>query len=315
MKKGMKNMKVLVTGGAGFIGSHIVDTLVEANMQVYILDNLTSGSFGNISPEAVFLKKDIRDADLKEVLQRERFDYVIHQAAQTTVAKSLEDPYYDCDVNIRGLVNLLEACRLSAVKRIVFASSAAIYGDTASLPISEEYEKHPASFYGLSKLTSEQYLDLYYKNFGLEYVALRYANVYGERQGDNGEGGVISIFLKKLLAGHALTVYGDGTQTRDYIYVKDVAAANHQALFTGMANRSYNVSTQTETSVNELIALLSSTAKRPLSVKNEASRSNDIYRSVLANEAAAHGLGWQPSYPLQKGLELMLHALEIRLFR
>lgn len=308
-------MKVLVTGGAGFIGSHIVDTLVEANMEVYILDNLTSGSFGNISPEAVFLKEDIRDADLKEVLQRERFDYVIHQAAQTTVAKSLEDPLYDCEVNVRGLVNVLEACRLSGVKRIVFASSAAIYGDTVSLPVSETCEKHPASFYGLSKLTGEQYLDLYYKNFGLEYVALRYANVYGERQGDNGEGGVISIFLKKLLAGQELTVYGDGTQTRDYIYVKDVAAANYQALFTSMANCSYNVSTGTETSVNELIALLASTAKRPLAVSNEASRSNDIYRSVLDNKAAKQGLGWQPSYPLQQGLEVMWHALQTRLVR
>lgn len=307
-------MKVLVTGGAGFIGSHIVDALVQANLQVYILDNLTTGSFGNISPEAVFIKKDIRDADLKDLLAKERFDYVIHQAAQTMVGKSLEEPYYDCDVNIRGLVNLLEACRLSEVKRFVFASSAAIYGDTAALPIGEEWEKQPASFYGQSKLTGEHYLNLYYKNFGLEYVALRYANVFGERQGDNGEGGVISIFLNRLLAGQALTVYGDGNQTRDYIYVKDVAQANYQALFTDAANRSYNVSTARETSINELVALLSSMLKEPIAVRNEGMRSNDIRRSVLANQAARDGLKWMPSYTLSEGLELMLRALQQRLF-
>lgn len=308
-------MKVLVTGGAGFIGSHIVDALVQANLQVYILDNLTTGSFGNISPEAVFLKKDIRDADLKELLAKERFDYVIHQAAQTMVGKSLEEPYYDCDVNIRGLVNLLEACRLSEVKRFVFASSAAIYGDTTALPIAEEWEKQPASFYGQSKLTGEHYLNLYYKNFGLEYVALRYANVFGERQGDKGEGGVISVFLNKLLAGQELTVYGDGSQTRDYIYVKDVAQANYQALFADAANRSYNVSTARETSINELVALLSSMLKEPIAVRNEGMRSNDIRRSVLANQAAYDGLKWMPSYTLSEGLELMLHALQQRLFK
>lgn len=308
-------MKVLVTGGAGFIGSHIVDTLVQANLQVYILDNLTTGSFGNISPEAVFLKKDIRDADLKEVLAKERFDYVIHQAAQTMVGKSLEEPYYDCDVNIRGLVNLLEACRLSEVKRFVFASSAAIYGDTAALPIGEEGEKQPASFYGQSKLTGEHYLNLYYKNFGLEYVALRYANVFGERQGANGEGGVISIFLNKLLAGQELTVYGDGNQTRDYVYVKDVAQANYQALFADAANRSYNVSTARETSINELLALLSSMTKEPVTVRNEGMRCNDIRRSVLANQAAHDGLKWMPTYTLSEGLNLMLRALQQKHFK
>ncbi|HWR09679.1 NAD-dependent epimerase/dehydratase family protein [Sporomusa sp.] len=303
-------MKVLVTGGAGFIGSHIVDILVQADLQVYILDNLSTGSFTNINPGAVFLKKDIRDEDLKGLLARERFDYVVHQAAQTTVANSLANPYYDCDVNIRGLVNLLEACRLSAVKRIVFASSAAVYGDTDSLPIDEDCERHPASFYGESKLTGEHYLELYYKNFGLEYVALRYANVYGERQADSGEGGVISIFLNKLLAGHGLTVYGDGSQTRDYIYVKDVAAANYQALFARAANRSYNISTATETSVNELMGLLSQLTKQQPAVVNGAPRDNDIRRSVLANQAAVNSLNWQPTYTLQAGLCLMLRDLK-----
>lgn len=306
-------MKVLVTGGAGFIGSHIVDTLLQSGLQVSILDNLSTGSLGNINPGAVFLKKDIRDEDLKDLLAKERFDYVVHQAAQTTVANSLADPYHDCDVNIRGLVNLLEASRLAGVKRIVFASSAAVYGDTDSLPIREDCGKQPASFYGASKLAGEHYLNLYYKNFGLEYVALRYANVYGERQGDGGEGGVISIFCNKLLAGERLTVFGDGSQTRDYIYVKDVAAANYQALFSQAANRSYNVGTAAETSVHELIELLARVAGQRPAVAHGAQRSNDIRRSVLANRAASDSLCWQPTYTLTEGLYLMLRDLKRRM--
>lgn len=299
-------MKVLVTGGAGFIGSHIVDRLVEANMQVYILDNLSSGSIGNINPGAVFLKKDIRDKDLRQLFERERFDYVVHQAAQTTVANSLANPYYDCEVNVLGMVNVLEASRASGVKRIVFASSAAIYGDTQLLPIAEECKKQPASFYGASKLTGEGYLELYYRNFGLEYAALRYANVYGERQVDSGEGGVISIFTRKLLAGEPVTVYGDGSQTRDYIYVKDIAAANYEALFTVNANRSFNISTGRETSVNKLIKNMSRITRQNPVVDYAAPREGDIKRSVLDNRAAGSSLKWRPAYTLAEGLYLTL---------
>lgn len=301
-------MKVLVTGGAGFIGSHIVDLLLQSDIQVTVLDNLSTGAFSNINPGAAFLKKDIRDEDLKNLLVRERFDYVVHQAAQTTVANSLKDPYYDCDVNIRGLINLLEASRLSGVKRIVFASSAAIYGDTAVLPIHEDCKKRPVSFYGESKLTGEHYLNLYYENFGLKYVALRYANVYGERQGDSGEGGVISIFLNRLIASQGLTVYGDGKQTRDFIYVKDVAAANVRALFSPAANRSYNISTMKETSLQELIELLLQISGKRPEVIHDAARNNDIRRSVLDNQAAGNELQWQPAYTLKEGLCSMLRA-------
>ena len=306
-------MKVLVTGGAGFIGSHIVDTLLEANLQVSILDNLSTGSICNVNPGAAFLRQDIRDSNLEELFIREKFDYVIHEAAQTTVTNSLKNPYYDCDVNVLGLLNVLEASRVSGVKRIVFASSAAIYGDTESLPIAEEAEKHPASFYGESKLTGERYLELYYRNFGLEYVALRYANVFGNRQGDSGEGGVISIFSKQILMGKPLTIYGDGKQTRDYIYVKDVAKANYQALFTTSANRCFNISTATETSVNELIKIMSQIAKLNPTIIHDVPRNSDIVRSVLDNQAAISRLGWKPDVTLAEGLYFTLHDLGIKI--
>ena len=305
-------MKVLVTGGAGFIGSHIVDTLIQANMQVTVLDNLSTGLRHHVNPGAWFFKKDIRDLDIKEWFVQEKFDYVVHQAAQTTVTHSLANPFYDCDSNIFGLVNILEASRLSGVKRVVFASSAAVYGDTETLPIDEHCDKNPASFYGLSKLTGERYLEMYHQTFGLEYVALRYANVYGDRQGDKGEGGVISLFAKKMLSGKPLTVYGDGSQTRDFIYVKDVAAANCQALFSRAANRSFNVSTATETSIQELIRIFSQLIDYSPAVGYVAQRPNEIQRSVLNNQAAKKELQWQPAYTVQTGLGLMLRNQQTR---
>lgn len=306
-------MKVLVTGGAGFIGSHIVDTLIQAKHQVCVLDNLCTGSAKNINDKARFLKKDIRDTDLRGIFAEECFDYVVHQAAQTTVSNSSDNPIYDCDVNVLGLVNLLEASRLSGVKRVVFASSAAIYGDTDLLPIDESCETNPNSFYGLSKLTGERYLEMYYKNFGLEYVALRYANVYGERQGDQGEGGVISIFAKNVLSGKPLTVFGDGSQTRDFVYVKDVAAANYQALFSRAANRSFNISTATETSIRDLIELFAQINEENLAVEYALRRHSDIQRSVLNNHKAKIHLQWQPAYELKMGLYRLLHELHNRI--
>ncbi len=306
-------MKVLVTGGAGFIGSHIVDRLLQANMQVYILDNLSTGSIRNVNPGADFIKKDIRDKDLKKLFVRERFDYVIHEAAQTTVPKSLDNPYYDCDINVLGLVNVLEASRTAGVKRIVFASSAAIYGDTETFPIAEDCEKNPTSFYGESKLIGEHYLEKYYKNFDLEYIILRYANVYGERQSDSGEGGVISVFSKSILTNNPITVYGDGSQTRDFIYVKDVANANYEALLTASPNRSLNISTASETSVNKIITILSKITDQNPKIFYAAQRENDIKRSVLNNTAAINYLNWQPSYTLAEGLYLTLRDLSIKI--
>ena len=302
-------MKVLITGGAGFIGSHVVDKLLQENCQVIIVDNLSTGVQENIHKAATFIQIDIRSNQLLELFIREKFDYVIHLAAQTMVHKSLEMPDYDCDVNISGTVNILEACRKTSVKRIVFSSTAAVYGNVESLPVMEDSPTAPTSFYGLSKLTCEHYLALYHQLYGLEYVALRYANVYGERQGDGGEGGVISIFTRNIHLGAPVTVFGDGSQTRDFIYVGDIATANYQALLAFHANNVYNISTQTETSVNTLIEYLGSVAGKTVTKICGELRNGDIYKSTLSNAAAQQNLNWQPYMPLIDGLARTYHSL------
>lgn len=302
-------MRVLVTGGAGFIGSHVVEQLVRANHSVTILDNLSTGLASNIHHEAAFINLDIRSHQVADVFRQGRFDGVIHLAAQTMVPKSLEDPRYDCDVNIMGTVNILEACRLSGVKKVVFASSAAVYGDVSAIPIAETVGGEPFSFYGLSKLTIERYLALYHQLFGLEYAAMRYANVYGERQGDGGEGGVISIFTRKIRAGQELHVFGTGEQTRDFIYAGDVAQANIAALLTSGQSGVYNISTECETSVNDLISMLSEISQHQVQVKSFPVREGDIFRSSLANGKAKDCFNWQPVMNLREGLTKTYHSL------
>lgn len=295
-------MKVLVTGGAGFIGSHVVEKLLQENCQPVIVDNLSTGSLENVPEEVPFVNMDTRSADIFPFCQKEKFDAVIHLAAQTMVPDSLKNPKFDCDVNITGTVNLLEACRQTGVKRFLAASSAAVYGDVPVLPIEEDSLPRPASFYGLSKLTMEKYIAMYHEIFGLEYAVLRYANVYGERQGDFGEGGVISIFTNKIAAGEKLTIYGDGTQTRDFVYAGDVAAANYRALVTDKVNSVYNISTQTEVSVNTLVELMSKVSGKTADIDYLASREGDIYRSILSNAAARQVLDWNPQVRLVDGL-------------
>lgn len=296
-------MRILVTGGAGFIGSHIVDHLIEHHWDVTVVDNLSTGHESNLNKKARFIPLDIRSTQVLELFRESCFDYVIHQAAQTMVPRSLQDPLYDCDVNILGTVNILEACRLTGVKKIIFASSAAVYGDAAAVPVKEEAGTCPSSFYGLSKLVIEKYLPLYYQQFGLEYAALRYANVYGERQGDAGEGGVISIFIRRICAKQPVEIFGDGTQTRDFIYVGDIAAANVAAVTATRPEGTYNIGTQTETSINELIAIINKITGRAVEVRYRPARQGDIYRSALDNSAAVRLLDWQIKTRLYVGLE------------
>ncbi|AIF51771.1 SDR family NAD(P)-dependent oxidoreductase [Pelosinus sp. UFO1] len=302
-------MKVLVTGGAGFIGSHVVDRLIQENCQVVIIDNLSTGLLENINKAAQFVQMDIRSNQVLDLFVKEKFDYVIHLAAQTMVHKSLEMPDYDCDVNISGTVNLLEACRKTNVKRIVFSSTAAVYGNATNLPVKEATPKGPTSFYGLSKLTCENYLSLYNQVYGLEFMILRYANVYGERQGDGGEGGVISIFARKIHHHQPVTIFGDGSQTRDFIYVGDIANANYQSLLSSYSNKICNISTQTETSVNTLIEYMAKVAGKTVTRVYAEMREGDIYKSSLSNCAAQEYLNWNPAMPLIEGLSKTYNSL------
>lgn len=302
-------MKVLVTGGAGFIGSHIVDNLLGKNCAVVVVDDLSTGLAANVNPAARLVRLDVAKDDLGPLFAAERFDYVIHLAAQTAVPRSLDAPDHDCAVNVLGTVNVLEACRRTGVKRVVFASSAAVYGPDAVVPIAENAPLAPVSFYGLSKVTAENYFRLYRDLFALEYIILRYANVYGERQGDAGEGGVVSIFTRLLAAGQPLDIFGDGGQTRDFVYVGDVAAANWRALVSPDANAVYNISTGTETSVSDLAAMLGEVAGRKATIRYLPAREGDIYRSCLDNRAGVKALSWQPQTPLGAGLAATYRAL------
>ncbi|WP_346354467.1 NAD-dependent epimerase/dehydratase family protein [Azotosporobacter soli] len=302
-------MKVLVTGGAGFIGSHIVERLLREKCEIVVVDDLSTGSRDNLPEEVKLVEMDIRDAALRGVVANGKFDALIHLAAQTKVPLSLQYPDEDCSVNVMGLVNVLEACRLGGVRRVLFPSTAAVYGDVGELPVLETARTEPASFYGLSKLVGERYLALYHQCYGMETIIFRYANVYGERQGDSGEGGVVSIFSRKLAENEALKIFGDGSQTRDFIYVGDVAEANWLGLNTAVGHGIYNISTQSEVSVNELLAQMESVSGVAATREYCAIREGDIYRSCLSHAAAKDALSWQPKTTLAEGLAKTYAAL------
>lgn len=298
-------MKVLVTGGAGFIGSHLVRQLLAAGNEVTVLDNVSTGDWGHLPAGCEEWEMDIRSQEIIPRIMKARFDAIVHLAAQTMVNVSIDDPAFDAMQNVVGTVNVLEAARKSEVGRVIFASTAAGYGDVAEteLPIKEQQALQPMSFYGLSKVTVEKYLAMYKEVFGLDYVALRFANVYGERQGDTGEGGVISIFAKRVAAGKGITIYGDGEQTRDFIYAGDIAAGICAALATENVNAVYNLSTSTETSLNELVKIMEDITWKKVDVSYGAVRTGDIRRSVLDNSMAVQNLGWKPQTSLKKGLK------------
>ena len=303
-------MKILVTGGAGFIGSHTVDKLIREKCEVTVVDNLSTGQLKNLNPQAKFVNMDIKNPEIERLCNEERFDYVIHLAAQTMLHVSMGKPLFDCEENILGSLNILEACRKTGVKRVVFASSAAVYGYTETLPIDENNLLQPASFYGLSKTTVEKYLALYKAVYGLDYIVLRYANVFGERQGDGGEGGVISIFLRKIANNEVVTIFGDGGQTRDFIYVGDISAANYRAVCSAQANQALNISTGTEISINSILQIMQDISGRELTPMYDKPREGDIYRSCLNNRAADKVLGWQPKTSFAEGIKQTLESLK-----
>lgn len=298
-------MKILVTGGAGFIGSHLVRQLMEAGDDVISLDNLSTGLRENLPKDARLEVMDTHDERVEDLFREEHFDAVVHLAAQTLVSDSMTDPQNDMYQNIAGTVHILECCRKYGVQRVIFSSSAATYGDVdeKALPVQETLPQIPLSFYGLTKMTVEKYLALYHLAFGIHYVVLRFANVYGERQGDGGEGGVISIFAKRLAQGKGITIFGNGKQTRDFVYAGDIARGIRLALTTENADTCYNLSTQEETSLNDLVDILSRITGKEIRPDYGPVREGDIYRSALSNEKAVKNLHWTPEVSLEEGLK------------
>lgn len=293
--------KCLVTGGAGFIGSHIADLLVQEGHHVLIVDDLSHGSLDNVNPEAQFISLDIRDEKLLDLLKG--VDYVFHSAAQVNVQTSLQDPLEDASVNILGTINLLVGCRRAGVKKVIYSSSAAVYGEPQYLPVDEKHLCNPLSGYGISKLTAEKYMVMYSKLFGLDFTILRYANVYGPRQDASAEGGVIAIFIEQLRSGLAPVIFGDGRQTRDFIFVKDVAAANLAAMGSG-AGEIVNISTGCPTTINEMYQTVRKLSRCDLNPEFQPAKPGDISHSYLDNTGARAKLGWDISYSFRAGLEL-----------
>ena len=247
-----KSMQILITGGAGFIGSNIADYLIEQGKEVIIVDNLSSGKKENINKKSKFYQLDIRDQNLEKVFQENKISHVIHHAAQIDVQQSIADPIFDAENNILGTINLLENCREYGAEKIIYASSAAVYGEPEHLPIAEEHPVKAMSPYGITKHTVEHYLKMYAELYDLKYTILRYANAYGPRQDPKGEGGVVSIFLDKLLAEEDPVIFGDGKQSRDFIHVYDLVKANYLALDKA-DNQLLNISTAVQNSVNQLL--------------------------------------------------------------
>ena len=295
-------MRVCVTGGAGFIGSHLVDRLIALGHTVLVIDNLTTGVRDFVNPKAAFIEIDVRDANIESIFADFKPQVVFHEAAQTMVPASMENPKMDCDVNLLGLVNILEASRKHKVEHFLMPSSAAVYGDLDTLPLTEDMIGKPTSFYGLTKLTGEGYLRIYEQAFGLKTVCFRYSNVYGPRQGDGGEGGVISIFTRLINEGQGLTIFGDGEQTRDFIYVDDVVEANIKAMNHPELTGVYNISTNTSTSVNKLVSYFKSISNKDLLVYYEAERTGDIRHSRLCNQKAKVDFDFLATVDLERGL-------------
>ena len=296
-------MRVLVTGGAGFIGSHLVDALLAAGHETITIDNLVTGERANIHPDVRFYEADIRDADAVNALfARERPEVLIHEAAQLDVRRSVADPGYDADVNIVGTLRLLQAGHENGLQKVLFASSGgAIYGSTAVLPTPETNGTAPISPYGVSKLSIEHYLHYYHEVYGLPYVALRYSNVYGPRQNPHGEAGVISIFAERLLRGESATIYGDGENTRDYVYVSDVVSANLAALASDKVG-AYNVGTGVETTVNDIFRRINTLTEAGAEELHGEAKTGEQRRSCLSTEKARADFGWQLQMGLAEGL-------------
>lgn len=293
---------VLVTGGAGFIGSHVVDTLIAAGHRVVVVDNLCTGRRENLNPQAEFHLLDIRAPEAKALIASLRPEVICHLAAQVSVRLSVADPVEDASINILGTLNILEGAVQAKVAKVIFASTGgAIYGEQDYFPADEQHPLRPVSPYGVAKLAVEKYLEYYHHEYGLSYIALRYSNVYGPRQDPYGEAGVVAIFTQRLLAGEPAVINGDGTQTRDFVYVGDVARANLAALSCPYCGP-LNIGTGLETDINRLFQLIRQLTQSQQEDLHGPAKPGEQKRSVISPRLAQQILGWQPTTTLEEGL-------------
>lgn len=296
--------KILVTGGAGFIGSHVVDLFLEKGFEVVVIDDLSTGRESNINPRAGFYKMDIRSPDVRSIFETERPDYISHHAAQMDVRRSVVQPLFDADVNILGSINLIECAKEFDVKRFIYISTGgAVYGEPEKVPCDERHPINPICQYGASKHTVEHYLFMYHANYGLNYTVLRYPNVYGPRQNPHGEAGVVAIFTGKMLAGEPVTINGDGEQTRDYVYVGDCARANYLAATVDHKPGIYNLGWGCPTSVNDIFETLTQIVAYPHQAIHGPAKVGETRHIYLDASKIKDDLGWSPTLTLQDGLE------------
>ena len=294
---------ICITGGAGFIGSHLADAFLSRGDRVLVIDNLSGGRRENVPPGAELHVLDVRSKEAAALVREAGVDVLVHHAAQMDVRRSVEDPVFDADVNVLGSLNLAEAARHGGVRQILFASTGgAIYGEQDFFPATEDHPARPLSPYGVSKLAFERYLYFYHVTYGLDVACMRYANVYGERQNPHGEAGVVAIFLNRLLAGQAPTINGDGLQTRDYVHVSDVVRAN-LAVVGKPGFHIYNVGTGVETTVVELYDELARAVGSPLKARHGTAKPGEQRRSVIDASRLRHELGVPPPLSLAEGLE------------
>ena len=295
-------MKILVSGGAGFIGSHVADALLKKGHEVHIIDNLTGGFKHNVPKEATFYEMDIRDEHVEKIWADENFSVLYHLAAQMDVRKSVADPKFDADVNVKGFLNLMEAGRKNGLKKTIFSSTGgAIYGEPVYAPQDEDHPLKPLSPYGITKRVSELYLYFYEQTHGIDWISLRYGNVYGPRQSPHGEAGVIAIFTERMLQNEQAFINGDGKQTRDYVFVQDVVQANLKAL-DHKENDIFNVGTGTETDVETLFQEIQRLTETTVDQKHADAKPGEQQRSVLSTKKIEQELGWQQKYTIKEGL-------------
>ena len=300
-------MKALVTGGAGFIGSHIVDRLINEGYDVVVIDDLTSGRKENLNARAKFYKADIREQKIDKIFRKEKPDFVFHKAAQIDVGTSIENPSFDADINLIGTLKLFENCIQNGVKKIIIPSSAAIYGEPTQFPIPENARKFPTIPYAFGKLAVEQYADFYSRVYNMGVSILRYSNVYGPRQSSPGEGVVVEKLIKKYLKSEEPVIYGDGNQTRDFIFVGDVVEASLLAAKKTTPSP-LNVSTSKETTINDLAEKVAKILSKKTKPRHAPARLHEVYRSCLDNRLAKKVLGWEPKVSLSDGLKITIDS-------